>query len=97
LIGRQVYEQLSPTEPLDDRDGAAAAVHHTRQCRPATQAAQHSTHEYPCHGFARIMVPRKLVPQPVRQTQDPLPDRHVGQHVVDEVRGTFGHSATAAA
>jgi hypothetical protein len=29
--------------------------------------------------------------------QDPLADRHVGEHVVDQVRGGVGHAPTAAA
>ena len=38
-----------------------------------------------------------MVPQAVRQTQDPLPDGHVGEHAIDEVGGALGHPATAAA
>ena len=33
----------------------------------------------------------------MRHTQDPLADRHVGEHVVDQVRGACGHAPTAAA
>lgn len=51
----------------------------------------------PATARQKIVVPRETIPQPVRHAQDPLSDRHIGKHPVDEMRGALGHSAAAAA
>ncbi len=43
------------------------------------------------------MAPGELVPEAMRQRQHPLPDRHIREHVVDQVRGALGHPAPATA
>jgi hypothetical protein len=42
-------------------------------------------------------MPREPIPQPVRQTQDPLSDGDIWDDMVHQMRGTFGHAATTAA
>ena len=52
--------------------------------------------ENPQHRVDQIDVVMEEVPQPLRQRQHPLPDRHLGEYVIDEVRGGFGHAAGGA-
>jgi hypothetical protein len=60
------------------------------------EKAERRPHEHPHDCSTESMVPHEQVPQLIRQTEEPLPNRHVGQHVIDEMHGAFGHAATAA-
>jgi hypothetical protein len=64
-------------EPLNDGDGPAPAIRHAIAPRPRTQKPEDGTHEHANHRATPIVVPREQVPQPVRETQDPLSHRHV--------------------
>ena len=57
------------------------------------QEPQDRPHRHRCHRAAEIMVPGQLVAQAIRQRQHPLPHRHIGEHVVDQVCRPFGHPA----
>jgi hypothetical protein len=49
---------------------------------------------HPQHRAAQSVIPRHLVPEPIRHRQDPLPHRHPRQHRVHEVGGALRHPAT---
>jgi len=86
-----------PTEALDDGDTAAAWIGETLGACPGTQVPLDRPVQQPGDPPAQVVVPGQQVPDPVRHTQGPLADRHVGEDVVDEVRSTFGHAPTATA
>ena len=65
--------------------------------RPAAERAEHRAYEDAGDGPAQRMIPRQHVPQAMRQTQYPLTERYLREHVIDQVRRAFGHAATAAA
>ena len=45
----------------------------------------------------QVVIPREHVPpQTIREGQHPLWNGDVGQHMINEVRRSFGHAATAA-
>lgn len=64
---------------------------------PTPQVPLHRAHEHTDHGPAEIVVPRQQIAHAIRQAQHPLPHGHVGQHVVHQVRGAFGHAPAATA
>jgi hypothetical protein len=64
-------------ESLDDCDGASARLLEAEGARAVPQQAEHGAQEHGGHTPAQVVVPREPVPQPVRQTQHPLPNRHV--------------------
>jgi hypothetical protein len=72
------------------------AIDHAVAPRALTQKPEHDTHVDSDHRSTQIVIPCEQVPQAIREAQHPLPNRHVGQHVVDQVRRTFGHAAAAA-
>jgi hypothetical protein len=87
------------------RRGWAALVSHASATHPrctkrGTVPSGAGTEVGPCIDAcdppAQVVAPGQHVPDPARHTQDPLPDRHVGEHAVNEVRGPFGHAPTAA-
>jgi hypothetical protein len=82
-------------EPLNDGHGTAAAAHHTGVPGPTTQKAEHHPERDADNRPTEMVVPRQLIAQPIGQTQDPLSDRYIGQHVIDQVRGTLRHAASA--
>jgi hypothetical protein len=85
-----------PAEPLHDRDGAAPAVGHAVTASAVSQQPEHLTQDYAGHGPTQFVIPREQIPQPVRQAQGPLLDRHVGEDIIDEMRRPFGHLASTA-
>jgi hypothetical protein len=85
-----------PAEPLNDGDGTTAPVRDSvALCAPANK---------PEDGARTQRLPRDTDRDPsptrsaaIRQAQHPLADRHVGEHVIDQVRGTLGHPTAPAA
>jgi hypothetical protein len=86
----------SATEALNDHHGAAPAVDDAITSCATPQEPEYCAHCDAGHGPTQLVIPRQQVPQPMRQTEDPLPDRHVGEDLIDEMRGPLGHPATAA-
>jgi len=84
------------TKALNHHDRSAPFVAYAGPPRPGAQEAEHGSHVHARHRAAQIVVPRKQVPQAMRQTQYPLSQRNVGQHVVDEMGRPFGHPAPGA-
>ena len=94
--GMDMHVQIEgPAEPLDDGHGPAAAIRHAVATRAAAQPAQHGPHVHRDDRAAQIVVPRQLIPQAMGHAQDPLSDRHVGEHMIDEVRRPLGHAPAA--
>jgi hypothetical protein len=77
-----------PAKPLNHRNAAASAGLDALILRASSEQAVHRAKQHADDRPAQIVVPRQLVPQPVRQTQDPLPDGHVREHVIHEVSWT---------
>jgi hypothetical protein len=85
-----------PAESLDHGDSATATVRDAAVARAGAQEAEHGTDEHGDDPATQVVIPRPLVPQAVRQAQDPLPHGHVGEHVVEQVGGSLRHPAAAA-
>lgn len=95
--GMQVHVQVQRrAEPLHDDHGATAPVGDPPPTGMAAVPAQNRPYEHRNHRTAKRMVPRQGIPHPRRQRQDPLPDRHIGKHVVHQVRRALGHTPAAA-
>jgi hypothetical protein len=84
-------------EPLDDDHRPAAAIRDAVPPRALAQKPKHGTHVHGHHRPTEIVIPGEQVPQAVRDAQDPLPHRHVGKHVIDEMSRTLRHPSAAAA
>jgi hypothetical protein len=82
-----------PAESLNHGHRATTTVRDASIARASAQKAEHAADEHGDDGATQVVVPRHLVPQAVRQTDNPLPDRHVGEHVVEQVGGALGHPA----
>jgi hypothetical protein len=83
-------------ESLNDHDRAAAATLDAHVAGTIDQDPTDAPNHDAGDGPAQVMVPRELVPQSVRHTQHPLPDRDVRQDPVHEVRCPLGHPAPPA-
>jgi len=95
-VNMDVQIEGSP-EPLDHGHCAPATVRDASVAPAGAQQAEYRTKEHRDDGAARVVIPRELVAQAVRQTQHPLSHGHVGEHVIDEVGGALVHPAAAAA
>ena len=97
-------------EPLDHGDRARTTIRHAVVARANAQEAEHRAEKHGNDRATQVVVPRQLVPQAVRQTENPLhpsaaaapgtsalPHGHVGEHVVEQVGGSLRHPAAAAA
>lgn len=71
----------------------------------ASRRARSKAHVRRCRSTARMRAGRshdtdrgacQVVAHPMWQAEHPLPHGHVGQHVIHQVRGTFGHAQAAA-
>ena len=89
--------RLTLAKSLHDDDGPASRVHEVGRTGLVTQKLQDRPHRHCGHRAAEIMVPGELVAQAIRQRQHPLPHRHVGEHMFDQVRGALGHPASTTA
>ncbi len=83
-------------EPLDHGHRAPTTIRDAAVARARAQEPEHGANEHRDDAAARVVIPRQLVPQAVRQTEDPLSHRHVGQHVINQVRRAFRHAAPPA-
>lgn len=86
-----------PTEALDDPRGAAAPIGDAGTVRAAPEEPEYGSDSHPADRATQVVIPGQQVPQPVRQTHDPLADRHVGKDVIDEMRGPLRHPSAPAA
>ena len=84
-----------PTETLHDRHGAAPAVDDAITSGATPQESEYCTQCDAGHGPTQLVIPRKQVPQPMRQAEDPLSNRHVGEDMIDEMRRPLGHTPAA--
>jgi hypothetical protein len=84
-------------ESLNHDDGTAVATFDVGVARPIAQHANNAPDEHTGDRPAKIVVRRQPVPQPVRHTQDPMPNRDVRKHPIDQVRGALCHPAPPAA
>ena len=86
-----------PTKALDDGDTTAPWTGETLVACPGTKVPLDRMVQNARNATAHVVVPGQQIPDPVRHTQDPLADRHVGKDAVDEVRCAFGHAPPTAA
>jgi len=63
----------------------------TGVARAGPQEAEHRAKEDGDNRSAQVVVPRQLVPNAVRQAQDPLPYGRVGEYGIDQMGGPLGH------
>ena len=82
---------------LDESDRAELRVVDRAQAQlelgSATQRASQRADEHREHIGAEPTVVAHRVAQPPRQRADPLPDRDLGQHLVDEMSRDVGHAS----
>lgn len=83
-------------EALKHSDAAATGMRDAVRLSPRAQMPFDRSVQDARHPSAQVVTPRQDVAQSKRQCQFPLPDRHVGDDMVDEVRGAFGHAPPAA-
>jgi hypothetical protein len=90
----KIQIEASP-KSLDHGHRTAATIRDAAVPRASAQETEHRTDEHGDNSAAHVVIPRLLVPRAVGQTQDPLPHRHVGEHVMEQVGGSLSHSAAA--
>ena len=95
-VGMEVEIEGSP-KPLNHGYRAPTTVGDAAVARASAQNPEHGADEDGDDPAAHVVIPRQLIPQAVRQTQNPLPYRDIGEHVIDEVGGALRHPAAAAA
>lgn len=83
-------------EALDDHHSAAPAVGDAVTPGATPEEPEHRPQGHAGHSPTQLVIPRQQVPQPMRQAEHPLSDRHVGQDLIDEMRRPLGHPATTA-
>ena len=83
-------------EALNDRHGAAAAIGDAVSPSAMPEEPEHHSQRDADDGATQLVIPSDQVPQPMRQTQDPLSNRHIRKHMIDQMRRPLGHPATAA-
>jgi hypothetical protein len=84
-------------EPLHEDDGAALALPKARPPGALTIEGHDGPHGYRDDGAAQHVVPGKQIAHKVWKAEYPLADRNRRENVVHQVRGTFGHAASATA
>ena len=82
-------------EALHDRHGAAPAVGDAVTSGATPQEPEHRTQCDAGHGPTQLVIPRQQVPQPMRQAEDPLSNRHVREDMIDEMRRPLSHAPVA--
>ena len=88
--------RMARVHPVTDHPAAASRLD-ALVARARSKHAVHRTQQRARNRATQVVVPRQLIPHAVRQTQDPLPDRHIGEHMIDEMGGALRHPAAAAA
>jgi hypothetical protein len=86
-----------PTEALHNHHGAAATIIDAIGARAAPKEAEHRADGDAADRATQVVIPGQQVPQAMRQAQDPLTHRHIGQDVIDQVRCPLRHAPAAAA
>jgi hypothetical protein len=87
-----------PAEALHARHHPGLSARQPLAASLAAIRAAERTHEDVQDGATQAMVVGKSVAQPVRDREHPLSDGDVRrQHVIDQVRGTLGHTPSPAA
>ena len=85
----------APPEALDDHHRSAATIGDALTARAAPEEAEHRADGHAAGRAAQVVIPRQEIAQPMRQAQDPLTHRYVGEHMIDQVRGPLGHPTAA--
>jgi hypothetical protein len=84
------------TETLDEDDGSALVWPHLPVVTcPSTQLCEQRAEERAEHSTRESCVVGTSVAERVGQGEYPLPDRDLGEHPIDEVRGGLRHSTPA--
>ena len=92
-VGREVQRR---PEALDERDGTALTAMNSELLASATAlVAEHRAQEGLQDFTGEPRVPRTAIPKRIGEGEDPLPDGHLGQHVVDETGGGVRHAPAA--
>jgi hypothetical protein len=94
-VDMDVQIEGSP-EPLDNNHRAATTIRDAAVAGAGAQAAEHRADEHSDDGAAQVVVPRQVVPHAVWQAEHPLTHGHIGEHVIEQVRGSLRHPAAAA-
>jgi hypothetical protein len=81
---------------LHDGDAASAPTRHAVRAGAARVHVEQHPRVHAQHRAAQPVIPRHLVPEPIRHRQDPLPHRYPRQHRVRQVGGALRHAATTA-
>ena len=93
----EVHVQVErAAKALDDGDRTGAAVAMTRCLGSLSVEAQQGTRVDRKHRAAERMIPGQPIAKLEGKAQHPLPNRRAREHVVDEMRRTLGHPASAA-
>ena len=83
------------TEALKHRDAAAPGMRDAMRLGPRAQMAFDGLVQDARNPSAQVVTPRQQVAQPMREREHPLSYGNVGEDVVDEMRGAFGHAPPA--
>jgi hypothetical protein len=81
----------SPAKPLDHGHRAPTTIRDAVVVRVSAQETRYGANERRDDAAAQVVIHASLVAQAVRQTQHPLPHRHVGEHVIAQVGGALSH------
>ena len=76
---------------LQRRDHARLATLNATPLGAARVDVEQHARVHAEHGAAQPVIPRHLVPEPIRHRQHPLPHRHPRQHRVHQMGGALGH------
>jgi hypothetical protein len=92
-VGREVQRR---PEALDERDGTALTAMNSELIASATAlVGEHRAQEGLQDFTGEPRVSRTAIPVRIGEGEDPLPDGHLGQHVVDEMGGGVRHAPAA--
>jgi len=76
---------------LHHGDAAGASTRHAELPGAARVHVEQHARIHAQHRAAQSVIPRHLVPEPIRYRQDPLSHRHPRQHRVHQMRGALRH------
>jgi hypothetical protein len=72
-------------EPLDHGYRAPTTVQDAPVERTRAQAPEHGADEHGNDSAPDVVIPRQQVPHAVWEVEHPLPNGHVGEHVIEQV------------
>jgi hypothetical protein len=84
-------------ESLDDHHRPGPAILHPAPTRAQPDPREDGAEKRRRHRATGRVIKREHVTEPHRQGQHPLPDRHLGKHVVDQMCRAFRHPPRATA